>query len=102
MKYLSYFKKNTLLLDEKKCIGCGKCLEVCPHDVFSMEDRRAGIINKGNCMECGACSKNCPVEAISVSAGVGCAEAVIRGIFTGSEPVCGCSAVDDKNSSGCC
>ncbi len=102
MKSLSYFKKNTLLLDEEKCIGCGRCFEVCPHAVFSIKNKKARIINKGYCMECGACQKNCPVEAVNVNAGVGCAAAVIQGILTGSEPVCGCSADGNKNSSGCC
>lgn len=102
MRALSYLKNNTLLLNEEKCIGCGKCLEVCPHSVFSLEGRKARIIGKRYCMECGACMKNCPVEAINVEAGVGCAAAVIQGILTGSEPACGCSDDNDNNSSCCC
>ena len=101
MKTLSYLKNNTLLLHEEKCIGCGRCMEVCPHGVFAMNGKKVRIINKRYCMECGACQKNCPVEAISVDAGVGCATAVITGILTGSEPTCGCSS-DGSNSSGCC
>lgn len=102
MRTLSYLKNNTLFLYEEKCIGCGRCLEVCPHGVFSLDNKKARIMNKGYCMECGACQENCPVEAINVDAGVGCATAVITGILTGSEPVCGCSADGSKNSSGCC
>ncbi len=102
MRTLRYLKNNTLLLSDEKCIGCGKCLEVCPHGVFSLDDKKARIANKNHCMECGACQNNCPVEAIYVDAGVGCAAAVITGIFTGSEPTCGCSTEDDKNSSVCC
>jgi len=98
---LSYLKNNSLLLDDEKCIGCGRCMEVCPHGVFSIDDRKSRILNKGYCMECGACQKNCSVEAIHVDAGVGCANAVIQGILTGSEPVCGCSKDGNKNS-GCC
>ncbi len=101
MRLLSYLKNNTLLLNEEKCIGCGECIEVCPHEVFSLEGKKARIANKGYCMECGACQKNCPVEAISVDAGVGCASAVITGMLTGSEPTCGCSTDGNKNS-GCC
>jgi NAD-dependent dihydropyrimidine dehydrogenase PreA subunit len=100
MRALSYLNNNTLRLDEKKCIGCGTCLEVCPHGVFSVEDQKAQILHKRYCMECGACQKNCPVEAIYVNAGVGCAAAVITGILTGSEPVCGCST--DDSSVKCC
>jgi NAD-dependent dihydropyrimidine dehydrogenase PreA subunit len=100
MRALSYLKNNTLHLDTKKCIGCGSCLEVCPHGVFTIDNRKAQITNKKYCMECGACKKNCPAGAINVEAGVGCANAVITGILTGSEPVCGCST--DESKSGCC
>jgi NAD-dependent dihydropyrimidine dehydrogenase PreA subunit len=100
MRALSYLKNNTLRLDEEKCIGCGTCLEVCPHGVFSINNRKAQVIYKKYCMECGACKKNCPAGAIHVDAGVGCANAVITGILTGSEPVCGCSA--DENKQTCC
>ena len=102
MRSLTYLKNNTLLLDEKKCIGCGKCTEVCPHGVFSLDNKKSRIIHKECCMECGACQKNCPVEAISVDSGVGCAAAVISGMFTGSEPSCGCSQDGDQKSTGCC
>ncbi|MFW5959891.1 MAG: 4Fe-4S binding protein [Chitinivibrionales bacterium] len=34
--------------------------------------------NRDACIECGACSSNCPADAISVSAGVGCAKGLIN------------------------
>jgi len=86
----------TLELDKEKCAGCGMCLEVCPHGVFKMENKKAEIIDKDLCMECGACAVNCPVEAISVRSGTGCATAVINGILRGTEPNCDCS------QGGCC
>ncbi|MDR1621046.1 MAG: 4Fe-4S binding protein [Synergistaceae bacterium] len=81
----------TLSLDAEKCVGCGKCAEVCPHGVFDVADQRARIVQKDLCMECGACALNCPSEAIEVNAGVGCAAAIINGWFTGKEPACDCS-----------
>ena len=71
----------TLNLDVEKCNGCGMCREVCPHQVFAVEEKRARIIDRDACMECGACSLNCPTEAISVSSGVGCATLVIGGFW---------------------
>ncbi len=90
MKYL----KNvaTLQLDDTKCIGCGRCTEVCPHAVFELEGGAVRIAEKDNCIECGACAKNCITQAICVQPGVGCAIAVIRGWLTGSEPSCDCSS----------
>ena len=82
----------TLELDVSKCSGCGLCAIVCPHRVFTVEDRKANITNRDKCMECGACALNCRDQAITVNQGVGCAAAVITGYFKKSEPTCGCSA----------
>ena len=94
---LTYLKDvATLSLDDEKCVGCGKCAEVCPYGVFDLDEGKARVAEKDLCMECGACALNCPAGAIEVNAGVGCATAIINGWFTGQEPTCGCS--DD----GCC
>jgi len=85
----------TLRLAADKCIGCGRCEEVCPHRVFSVNDNKAQIVDKDLCMECGACAKNCPVNAITVKTGVGCAAAVIMGWLKGSEPSCDCSSGEE-------
>jgi NAD-dependent dihydropyrimidine dehydrogenase PreA subunit len=87
----------TLQLNVEKCNGCRMCLNVCPHAVFAMQNKRAMIIDRDACMECGACSKNCPESAITVKAGVGCAAAVIQGRLKGTAPECGCSS----QSAGC-
>jgi NAD-dependent dihydropyrimidine dehydrogenase PreA subunit len=81
---------GTLKLDPDKCIGCGRCVEVCPHRVFHLTDRKADIVHRNKCMECGACALNCPADAISVRSGVGCAYAVLKGRSKGTEPDCGC------------
>ncbi|MCK4752564.1 MAG: 4Fe-4S binding protein [Planctomycetes bacterium] len=99
MAKLRYLKNViTLELDIEKCIGCGRCAEVCPHTVFEIENKKAKIIDYDACMECGACQLNCPTQAIKVKAGVGCVAAVIKGFLTRSEPTCDCS----NNNSSCC
>ena len=80
----------TLRLDQEKCMGCGTCLTVCPHQVLAVNNGVLDIVRKDLCMECGACAKNCPVEALYVKAGVGCAAAVIN------------YALGRKSSSCCC
>ena len=78
MKGFSYLKNvATLEFDSGKCCGCGKCVEVCPHQVFKLEGRRARVATCDSCMECGACAMNCPSGAIRVDAGVGCAAGLI-------------------------
>ncbi len=79
MKGFAYLRGvATLRLTPEKCIGCGRCLEVCPHRVFSLAGKTATITELDACMECGACARNCPAAAIFVDAGVGCASGLIN------------------------
>ena len=96
MKFKYLKNVTTLNLIPEKCSGCGKCAEVCPHGVLSIENNKAVIYDKNSCMECGACAMNCPESAVNVEAGVGCALAIIMGWLTGKEPSCGCG------TAGCC
>jgi len=91
---------TTLAYDAAKCVGCGRCTEVCPHGVFAMSNKKARIVGKDSCIECGACALNCESNAIEVNAGTGCATAIIASWFTGKEPTCGCS--DDSDSNNVC
>lgn len=90
---------TTLKMTSEHCTGCGRCIEVCPHSVFVMKDKKSVIIDKDACMECGACVKNCAFNALEVKPGVGCAYAIIMGWLTGKEPSCDCS---DGSSGDCC
>ena len=86
MKHAYLQNVATLELSEEKCVGCGMCAVVCPHQVFAITGKLARIVDKNSCMECGACALNCPVNAITVAANVGCASAIIKGWLTGTEP----------------
>ena len=64
--------------DPKKCMGCGKCAEICPHDAITMITRseqrgpfeniivRYSSINPNICYRCARCIHECPVFAISI------------------------------------
>jgi NAD-dependent dihydropyrimidine dehydrogenase PreA subunit len=96
---LKYLKNvSSLSLNSSRCTGCGMCLQVCPHAVFRLADRKAVILDSDLCMECGACAMNCPRGAITVRAGVGCAAALIQGKLRGTGPDCGCS----NGGKACC
>jgi NAD-dependent dihydropyrimidine dehydrogenase PreA subunit len=85
----------TLELDRSLCIGCGRCLEVCPHQVFALQGKLATLADRDACMECGACAGNCPVGALRVDSGVGCASGLINEWFRSKK-------IPSLGGSGCC
>ena len=98
MGKLTYLKDVvTLELDQEKCIGCGICLIVCPHEVLSMNNGHIRVENRDLCMECGACAMNCPVNAVTVQAGVGCAAAVINAALGRDASSCCCVIESDES-----
>ena len=64
--------KNSVNLDYPEeyavtgiCIGCGKCLYVCPADCI-VHDGVPYYIDASKCQSCGSCRDVCPVGAVSV------------------------------------
>ncbi|MHA1355505.1 MAG: 4Fe-4S binding protein [Candidatus Heimdallarchaeota archaeon] len=53
-----------ITLDEDKCTGCGKCIEVCPFNLRILKEGKA-FVDSERCVGCGRCLKVCPEEAIS-------------------------------------
>lgn len=49
-------------VDETKCTGCRKCVEVCPYGAFEFVGEIAIVTDE--CRACGACDSICPVKAI--------------------------------------
>jgi len=47
------------------CVGCGRCVDVCPFDALSLSDGRA-VRDWDRCMGCGACTAVCPQDAIAL------------------------------------
>lgn len=78
MELLYLHDVTTLKLDQEACTGCRMCTLVCPRAVFRMVDKKARIAQHDACIECGACALNCSAGALSVRAGVGCANAIIN------------------------
>lgn len=58
--------------NNKKCIRCGKCVQICPAKVLDFSanknnpDKKHVVINRKDCIHCYCCYEVCPVEAISL------------------------------------
>lgn len=57
--------ENRMMLYKTKCIGCGKCAEICPaHSQIIGEER---TIERTFCTACGRCAAICPAAALENS-----------------------------------
>ena len=48
------------------CIGCGECADVCPVDVYEMQDGKSVPVNESECLGCQSCVEVCPSNCIVV------------------------------------
>ncbi|MFH1624649.1 MAG: DUF362 domain-containing protein [Pseudomonadota bacterium] len=53
------------VVSERRCIGCGECIDWCAHGALSLMDEKATIDLK-KCVGCGECFLICKQEAIQV------------------------------------
>ncbi|WP_026492338.1 MULTISPECIES: EFR1 family ferrodoxin [unclassified Butyrivibrio] len=60
--YCKYFMKSKAFHVTDKCIGCGKCVSLCPFGNISLKDNKPVWGSK--CTHCMACISMCPTEAI--------------------------------------
>ena len=49
---------------EEICIGCAKCLKVCPTDAIIGAQKQIHNVIREACTGCGACVDRCPTEAM--------------------------------------
>ena len=56
--------KNVHVNDD--CIFCGKCMDICPMNVFALKENKAAAVNDQECVHCSMCQKACPTQAISM------------------------------------
>ena len=57
-----YMQPTSPFYTTDACIGCGKCVRLCPLHRIRMEEGRP--LWSGSCAHCMACITNCPTEAI--------------------------------------
>ena len=75
-----YFKNGHSIIDQDKCIRCGKCANACPYhaiihlerpcavscgmDAIGSDDQGRATIDQSKCVACGQCLVSCPFGAI--------------------------------------
>ncbi len=56
--------RTRAVIDETRCIGCRKCLDVCPVDAILGARKRMHTVIGPECNGCGLCLPPCPVDCI--------------------------------------
>ena len=54
-------------VNDEKCIGCEECVEVCPVDVYEIQEKKSVPVNGEECIGCESCIEVCEQNAITVS-----------------------------------
>lgn len=61
----------SIKIDVNRCVGCSKCIEVCPGSLILKNEKGKAVIKyPKNCWGCAACLKECKVGAIKYYLGV--------------------------------
>lgn len=56
-------RQGIVMVNSKKCRGCGACVEACPFGaIFIHPDTQKAI----KCVVCGFCTKYCPVDTLRI------------------------------------
>ena len=54
-------------IDEENCIGCGKCIRVCPTDAIVGSKQVLHTILPQFCTSCSNCINTCPTDCITLT-----------------------------------
>ncbi len=60
------FKRKIAFIDEYNCIGCTKCIQVCPVDAIIGTARSMHTIVEDFCTGCDLCVARCPTDCITM------------------------------------
>ena len=71
------------VVNKDKCTGCGECVEVCPCEVFELQDEKSEPVNADECLGCESCIEVCEAGAITVEETQSIPRKVINGAFLG-------------------
>ena len=55
-----------IIVETEKCIGCGECVDICPMEVYELQDEKSVPVNAEECVGCESCIEVCEQEAITL------------------------------------
>ncbi len=55
-------EKRSPIVDHLKCIKCNLCVQICPYNALSLDEKIS--VDESKCFGCGLCQSRCPVKAI--------------------------------------
>ncbi len=64
VKIIKFSRKA--VYDVQECVGCDKCIFICPYGALEFESFATPKVNEEKCTGCGACQLVCPHHAIQV------------------------------------
>lgn len=56
---------HALQVEEQRCIGCSRCMKICPTEAIRIHGGKA-TIQEHRCIDCGKCYEVCPAQAIAI------------------------------------
>ena len=56
---------HALQIDTERCIGCSRCMKICPTEAIRIFGGQASI-QEHRCIDCGKCSEVCPTQAVAI------------------------------------
>ena len=59
-------QRPVAFIDEKNCIGCAICIQVCPFDSIIGAQNFSHRINFNECPGCKICISKCPTDCIKI------------------------------------
>ena len=75
----------SIRINKDKCVGCGRCADVCPGTLISVNQGKANMDYPKDCWGCVSCVKECQLEAIEfyLGADIGGNGSTMRGELDG-------------------
>jgi NAD-dependent dihydropyrimidine dehydrogenase PreA subunit len=56
----------TVTVDHDKCTACGECVDVCPVEVYEIQDGKSVPVHEEECLGCESCAEVCESNAITI------------------------------------